>query len=195
MPPHNSFGGSATPTSLDLYRGSPTPIRQQWESSDTQTIVTSNNSDAGQENIDENSQLEASEFRRFGKSNQFYGWSKINSTNFLIWWRDTAWANSHTIKSNKDASLLWDSRYRSSDLWNSFHQAAEIASGKPQLVCKRCSSSLDHPGINNSGTNSMKNHLKTEKCLQTRNNRGLKQMQIDGVGLVSEVARMITILS
>lgn len=195
MPIHNSFRGSTSSTFLDQYPGSSTSIRQQWESSDVQTIVTSNSSDAGRETIDGNSQLEASELKRFGKSDQFYGWSKIDCTNFLSWWRDTAWVKSHTIESNKDVSLLWDSTYRTSDLWSSFYQVAEIATGKPKLICKRCSSSLDHPGINNSGTNSMKNHLKTEKCLRTRNNRGLKQMQIDGVGSVSEIARMITILS
>src|SRR5699024_12561825 len=57
---------------------------------------------------------------------------------------------------------------RSSDLWNHFHQVAEIHTGRPKVVCQSCLTLLDHPHHKSNGTSAMGRSEEHTSELQSR---------------------------
>lgn len=74
----------------------------------------------------------------------------------MEWWLKTEYGAKKRIR--------WESPRRSSTIWDSFDQVAQISDGKAKLMCKKCGGILDHPHNNEHGTSTMARHLKGSQC-------------------------------
>jgi hypothetical protein len=117
-------------------------------------------------------------FNRIGRSKLFFQWTQEQHTQFLEWWLSTEWViNAAADQDGADdlaTRVNWNSTSRKSEFWKSFDQAANRHTGEPVLICQKCGISIVHPGIRNSGTNALKNHVLSQSCrqiFQVRNNR------------------------
>lgn len=108
--------------------------------------------------------------RTTGKSNDLYLWSQYHDKEFSEWWEGTYWAQHNSERGNAARGIQWDSRVRSSNVWQNFDQAAKIIDGTPFVVCRLCSTALVHPNVRMSGTSALSKHTKSNTC-QRRDGR------------------------
>ena len=91
---------------------------------------------------------------------------------FVEWWVKTGFGKNPVYS----GSLHWDGK-KKSELWESFEQVAHQKTGEPKVMCKRCFSTLTHPGYKRTGTSALKAHLKGGACrVYTRSRRGIDQL-------------------
>lgn len=106
-------------------------------------------------------------FELIGRTLLYYKWTKECHKDFTDWWLQTEWVLQKVADDENDDMLKllgWNSTTRTSSYWQSFDQAALATTGEPAIICCRCQSSLSHPAVKNTGTSSLKNHLRTNAC-------------------------------
>ena len=106
-----------------------------------------------------------SQFDQIGQGDLFYKWTLCLHSAFLTWWLETPWIveRASTID-DWSKRLGWESRSRTSSVWQHFYQAANRLTGEPALVCQRCSYALSHPNVKASGTSTLSRHLESKVC-------------------------------
>ena len=90
-------------------------------------------------------------------------------------------------------SVYWNSNLKKSDVWESFDQVANIKTGKPKVMCKRCQNVIIHPGVNRAGPSSMKAHLTSVVCvkLQKTTKQGINHLLREMVSLSLDLTYII----
>lgn len=78
----------------------------------------------------------------------------------------------------KYPTLGWE---KTSVLWEHFEQVAHEKTGEPKVMCKRCFTTLTHPGHKRTGTSALKAHLKGGTCRLETKRRGIDQLIRDSV--------------
>ncbi len=109
---------------------------------------------------------------RVGEGKKFIEFEKADAEIFLHWWNTTQWATTHSN------TIKWESTAKTSKVWHIFKPVAEIRTGNPKVMCSQCEATLEHPGIKNSGTNSLKSHLKSNACKKKSRSRATVQSRI-----------------
>lgn len=100
--------------------------------------------------------------RRVGpdRKKSYILYEDMTKEDFIIWWLQTQYMSMEDQK-----KIRWEGK-RSSDVWQHFVQVAHHISGEPKVMCQRCGNILPHPHEHLNGTNSMKRHYASEKCLK-----------------------------
>lgn len=104
------------------------------------------------------------QFEKIGHGQQFFKWTPEVHDDFTSWWLTTDWCLENLDKGEKAAVIHWESKARTSDSWQYFHQAAHFRTGRPCLVCQQCSAVLEHPRTKNTGTKALSTHTSSQKC-------------------------------
>jgi hypothetical protein len=78
---------------------------------------------------------------------------------FVEWWLKTGFG----LQSECRDTLHWDGK-KTSDSWKHFEQVANKRTGEPKAMCKRCLSTLAHPGYKRTGTSVLRAHLRGGTC-------------------------------
>ena len=141
--------------------------------------------------------------KRLGPSEDFLQWEPEYHTEFLQWWIQLPWTQ-RAIRDTADnqstkiiSRLQWDSAHRKSSHWAAFWQAVQLKTGKPVLICQKCSTELAHPNVLGSGTSTLGKHLKSAICSKRARFSGSgkrgKQLQIGEQIPVSQISIKISI--
>lgn len=77
---------------------------------------------------------------------------------WLQWWDQTEYRRQHEIK------IDWLLKKMTHEVWEDLVPVADVKTGKPWVLCRRCSQVLAHPSLKNAGTSSLKKHLLSEGC-------------------------------
>lgn len=104
-------------------------------------------------------------------------WTEMTKTEFIEWWLTTQYGTKPEAK-----RIHWDKKGRLSDIWTHFDQIANIYSGKPKIVCKRCGIILEHPVLN--GTSGMHRHWKNGQCQRKSKQTNIQHLMQKGVCLL-----------
>jgi hypothetical protein len=105
-------------------------------------------------------------------------WTEMTKTDFIEWWLTTQYG------STPDAQRIhWDGKRYKSDIWSSFHQIANIQTGKPKVMCKQCGVMFGHPALN--GTTALRRHQTNGSC------RRLKGKQTNIQQLIQKVVCLL----
>lgn len=102
----------------------------------------------------------------------FLLYDQMVHSEWVDWWLGTEYGTKSKIN--------WDSK-RHTEVWDSYHQVAQISDGAPKVMCKRCGKILEHPYSTSSGstgskvqyhgTSTIMKHLKTAGCIRSDNKR------------------------
>jgi len=95
-------------------------------------------------------------------------------TEFIEWWLQTL-SRREAPKDKKKFRFETDGN--KAEVWKHFDQVAHHTSGEPKVMCRRCSKTLDHPAWTGNGTNSMRRHWDSDKCLKSLTRAGQKSKQ------------------
>lgn len=95
---------------------------------------------------------------------------------FVEWWLTTTFGSNPECRN----TLHWDGK-KTSVLWEHFEQVAHEKTGEPKVMCKRCFTTLTHPGHKRTGTSALKAHLKGGTCRLETKRRGIDQLIRDSV--------------
>ncbi|KAJ6016473.1 hypothetical protein N7540_011064 [Penicillium herquei] len=87
---------------------------------------------------------------------------------FLLWWKKTEYG--HQLTNAGQSKIKWSVEVRASPVWQHFYQAADVHLGRPQVICRSCLTSLNHPDLKSHGTSAMSKHRKANLCLERRGN-------------------------
>lgn len=90
---------------------------------------------------------------------------------FVEWWLTTGYGKNP----ERYGALHWDGK-RTSDIWENFEQVAHEETGQPKVMCKRCSTTLTHPGYKRAGTSTLQHHLKGGACRADKMKKGIDQL-------------------
>lgn len=85
-----------------------------------------------------------------------------NSMEFLIWWAKTEYGQ--VLNSEGRSRIKWSIESHYAEVWRHFDQVADILTGRPKVICKSCSTLLDHPQHKKHGTSTMGKHQKSKSC-------------------------------
>ncbi|KAJ5751474.1 uncharacterized protein N7511_008439 [Penicillium nucicola] len=102
----------------------------------------------------------------------FLLYDKMVHSEWVDWWLGTEYGSKSKIN--------WDSR-RHTEVWDGYHQVAQIIDGAPKVMCKRCGKILEHPystspgsigsRVQYHGTSTIMKHLRTAGCRRSDNKR------------------------
>jgi BED zinc finger. len=105
-----------------------------------------------------------------GRRKEWALWSEMTKTEFIEWWLTTQYA---TTLPNP-GQVHWDGVGQSSKAWECFDQVANITSGEPKVLCRRCGDFLQHPWRH--GPSGMSRHLKKDKCKEVGRQANIQLM-------------------
>lgn len=97
---------------------------------------------------------------------------EISRKSFVEWWLKTEFGE----KEDLQKSIQWQSKQKTSNVWDCFDQVAHEKTGEPKVMCKRCLAVLAHPSHRRAGTSPMKIHLRGITCAKPS---GSKKQSID----------------
>jgi hypothetical protein len=103
------------------------------------------------------------------RTKQWALWTEMTKAKFIEWWLTTQYGIKPEAK-----RIRWDKKGRLSDIWTHFDQIANIHTGKPKIVCKRCDMILEHPVLN--GTSGMHRHWKNGQCQRKGKQTDIKHL-------------------
>ena len=137
------------------------------------------------------------QFDRIGRGELFFKWTPSIHSAFLTWWLETPWIVERASTTDDWSKRLgWESRSRTSSVWQHFYQAANRLTGEPALVCQRCSYALSHPNVKASGTSTLSRHLESKVCQAgTINGRHSGRQRTLGEVLQVQVSRVSRTIS
>jgi hypothetical protein len=100
---------------------------------------------------------------------------------FIEWWLKTEFGE----KKDLQKSIQWESKQKTSDVWDCFDQVAHEKTGEPKVMCRRCQAILVHPSHRRAGTSPMKIHMKSITCAKppVLKKQGIDQLLRDMVSL------------
>lgn len=133
--------------------------------------------------------------RRVGpdRKKSYILYEEMTKEDFIIWWLQTQ----YTSMEDQKKKIRWEGK-RSSDVWQHFNQVAHHISGQPKVMCQRCGNILPHPHEHLNGTNSMKRHYASERCLKAANDatkqRNIQQSFQSAVWLLFFISLMTKLL-
>jgi len=67
---------------------------------------------------------------------------------------------------------------KTSKVWHIFKLVTKIRNGNLKVMCSQYEATFEHPGIKNSGTNSLKSYLKLNVCKKKSRSRATVQSRI-----------------
>ena len=108
---------------------------------------------------------------------------------FFSWWLHTEYGRQ--LNGGGRSRIKWSIGTRSAEVWNHFHQVAEIHTGRPKVVCQSCLTLLDHPHHKSNGTSAMGRHQKSSSC-QKGKKRATQQTLIQDSIQTASVATVTT---
>jgi hypothetical protein len=111
------------------------------------------------------------------KKKNFVRYTTMTNSEFLEWWFQTTAAAegkkaSKSGKKDKKAEFDWDGIKNHAESWGDFDQVANIHTGIPRVMCKKCGTILDHPNWKGNGTKSINRHPNTEACKKAGTQKG-----------------------
>lgn len=95
---------------------------------------------------------------------------------FVEWWLTTGYGKNP----ERHGTLHWDGK-KTSEIWQNFEQVAHEKTGQPKVMCRRCLTTLTHPGYKRAGTSTLQHHLKGGACRADRMKKGIDQLIRDSV--------------
>lgn len=100
---------------------------------------------------------------------------------FIEWWLKTEYGE----KKDLQKSIQWESKQKSSDIWDCFDPVAHEKTGGPKVMCRRGQAILVHPSHRRAGTSPMKIHMKSTTYAKppVLKKQGIDQLLRDMVGL------------
>ncbi|KAH1602892.1 hypothetical protein KXX44_003473 [Aspergillus fumigatus] len=84
-----------------------------------------------------------------------------NEDDFLSWWLQTEYGRQ--LNGSGRSKIRWSVEH-SAEVWKHFDQVAELSSGRPKVICRACSTLLDHPQHKSHGTSVMGKHQRSSAC-------------------------------
>ncbi|KAJ6086552.1 hypothetical protein N7467_005466 [Penicillium canescens] len=81
---------------------------------------------------------------------------------FLPWWLETEYGQQ--LNGGGRSRMKWSVMSHSAEAWEYFDQVAELSSGRPKVICRACSTLLDHPQHKSHGTSAMGKHQRSISC-------------------------------
>lgn len=99
-------------------------------------------------------------------------------SSWMQWWKNTQYNRKHEIK------IDWQLKRMTADIWEFLVPVAEVTTGKPWILCRRCIQAIAHPSLKNAGTSSLKKHLSSRMC-QKHERIKLKQQSKQSSGLLN----------
>jgi hypothetical protein len=114
-------------------------------------------------------------------------YTEMDRQDFVKWWLMTRYGSE--LNGGPRKRIKWDGVACHSEGWKHFDQVADITTGLPKIMCRRCATLLDHPQHKPNGTTSMNRHRRSEYCkkraLQEQSQSNIPDILQKSVSLVN----------
>ena len=164
-PPHGSLRTtrSQTRTQQTLSQQSPTVQRSQT----SQSLLLSQNTLSD----NERKQLQNS----FVIKGQCITFNVDYQKDFDRYFETSRWAFTNNSR-GKPIKIRWGSK-KKAEVWSEYFEGIRIRDGEPRVICRRCNTHIQHPGLGN-GNKGIEGHVGSRQCRAASERLGLPQRGI-----------------